>query len=426
MSKLNYSISHSHREWLKAFFAAAVSFLTYASVYAYRKPFTVATFEGISFWGVPYQTLLVISQVIGYMLSKFSGIRFISELRKVGRWKTSLILIVIAWLSLLILAIVPPPFGIFCLMLNGYMLGFMWGIIFSYVEGRRTTDMIGAAMAVSFIFAGGFTRSVALWIRDYWHITDPWIGFVTGLLFIVPLLVFLYLMEQIPLPTERDIAERTVRIPMDGAARKKILVDFGAGLLFILITYVLLTIMRDVRDNFMANMWIELGYGKKPAIFTQTETITSILVLLIMGMLVFIRNNQKAFQIIHIVIVTGFVIAGASSFSFIKGWIGGVWWMQLTGLGLYMGYIPFNCVFFERFIATFRIIGNVGFLIYVADAYGYLGSVAVLLVKELTSVQWNWVSFYAHGVILFAVIGIAGTFFSLLYFKRKHKSIIYE
>ena len=79
---------------------AVVAFLAYTSVYAYRKPFTVATFNNLSFVGIKYQTLLIISQGLGYMLSKFFGIRFIAELKRYGRWKTSALLIGAAWLSL--------------------------------------------------------------------------------------------------------------------------------------------------------------------------------------------------------------------------------------------------------------------------------------------------------------------------------------
>ena len=71
-------ISYNRQLFLPVF-AAVVAFLAYASVYAYRKPFTVATFDGIKFWGISYQTLLIISQVVGYMLSKFYGIKFIAE-----------------------------------------------------------------------------------------------------------------------------------------------------------------------------------------------------------------------------------------------------------------------------------------------------------------------------------------------------------
>ena len=414
----------SQSQLLTALYAALIAFLTYASVYAYRKPFTVASFEGIRFWGVPYQTLLIISQGIGYMLSKFYGIKLIAELKRLGRWKMSAVLIGIAWLALLFFALVPAPYGMIFLLINGFTLGFMWGIVFSYVEGRRATDFIGAAMAVSFIFAGGFTRSVAVWLRDRWLVEEAWLGFVTGLVFLLPLILFIYLLERIPKPDSEDIDERTVRQPMNQSERKKFWSLFRSGLLIIIITYVFLTIMRDVRDNFMSNMWSELGYGNKPAIFTKTETITSIVVLAIMSLLVFIRNNYTAFRLVHLVIGAGFLLAGISSALYVGGMMKGALWMQLTGMGLYMGYIPFNCIFFERMIASFKVAGNVGFLMYLVDAWGYFGSMSVMLAKEIFRVKMNWVSFYSTGVIGFSIIGVVALVFSLRYFDQKNRKKI--
>lgn len=409
----------SRKQIITAIYAATVAFLTYASVYAYRKPFTVATFEGLSFWGVKYQVLLIISQGLGYMCSKFYGIKFIAELKRAGRWKTSAILVGSAWLCLLIFGLVPAPWGMLCMFGNGFMLGFMWGIVFSYVEGRKTTDFIGAAMAVSFIFAGGFTRSVALWLKDSWGVPEQWLAFVTGLVFVVPLLIFMYLLERIPAPDPDDIAERTVRLPMTKEQRIRFLRLFGFGTITIIVIYLFLTIMRDVRDNFMSNIWTELGYGQKPAIFTKTETITSVVVLIMISLLVGIRKNIRAFRLAHVMILAGFLLAGISSALFLAGMMGGALWMQLAGLGLYMGYIPFNCIFFERLIASFKIVGNVGFLIYLVDAYGYAGSMLVMLSKEIFQIKLTWSQFYPAGVVIFSVIGIVGTVFSLLYLDRK-------
>ncbi|MEC7264794.1 MAG: DUF5690 family protein, partial [Bacteroidota bacterium] len=61
--------------------ASLAAFGTYFCMYAFRKPFSVATFEGLSYFGVNYKILLVIAQVIGYALSKFVGIKVISELK---------------------------------------------------------------------------------------------------------------------------------------------------------------------------------------------------------------------------------------------------------------------------------------------------------------------------------------------------------
>lgn len=414
----------SSRQVTVALYTAAVAFFTYACIFAYRKAFTVATFEGQVFWGIKYQTLLIISQGLGYMASKFYGIKFISELKRLGRWKTSALLIAAAWLCLLLFAVVPAPWGMLCLFGNGFMLGFMWGIIFSYAEGRRATDFIGAAMAVSFVFAGGFSRSIAVWLRDSWQVAEQWLGFATGLVFALPLVVFMYLLERVPPPDGDDIKERNVRLPMTRADRKNFLRLFGGGVVAVVITYLFLTIMRDVRDNFMANMWNELGYGQKPAIFTKTETITSVTILVVMSLLVMIRKNIRALQLIHWVIVGGFLIAGISSALFLAGSIPGVLWMQLAGLGLYMGYIPFNCIYFERLIAAFRITGNVGFLIYIADAWGYLGSMLVMVTKEIIGVQLTWTQFYPTSVVIFSGIGVLATIFSLFYFNRKYSKLV--
>ena len=405
-----------------ALYAAIAAFATYASVYAYRKPFTVATFDGISFWGIPYQTLLVISQVFGYMLSKFYGIKFIAELKRLGRWKSIAVLVGFAWLMLLGFALVPPPYGMIFLFLNGFPLGLLWGIIFSYVEGRKATDFIGAAMAVSFIFSGGFSRSIAKWLMVTWNVSGQWMPFVTGLVFALPLILFIFLLEKVPMPDAEDVNERTVRLPMTKDDRRNFLKNFGLGIVVITITYLFLTIMRDVRDNFMANIWNELGYAKNASIFTKTETTTSLIVLAMMSLLVMIRKNALAFKIVHLVILGGFLLAGISSWLFISKQLDGALWMQLVGLGLYMAYIPFNCIFFERMIATFKVAGNVGFLIYIADSFGYLGSVTVMMIKEILKVQLNWSSFYSNAAIVFSIIGVIGSLCSLIYFNKKYQS----
>ncbi len=63
---------------LKAAFAA---FGVYFCMYGFRKPFTVASFEELSYFGIDYKVLIIIAQVMGYFISKFLGIKFISELK---------------------------------------------------------------------------------------------------------------------------------------------------------------------------------------------------------------------------------------------------------------------------------------------------------------------------------------------------------
>lgn len=356
------------------------------------------------------------------MLSKFYGIRFISELKRYGRWKTSLLMVGVAWLSLLLFAIVPAPFGMLCFLINGFTLGFIWGVVFSYVEGRRATDFIGVVLAVSFIFAGGFSRSIGKWLMLDWGVSEYLMPFATASLFAVPLVIFYALLEKAPAPDADDVAERTIRLPMNQTERQQFLKKFSGGVVAFVIIYLLLTIMRELRDNYMANMWTELGYGGNASVFAKTETITSLVVLGLIGILVFVRKNMRAFRIIHVLLIIGFLLTGIASFCFRMSWLDGALWMQLTGLGLYISYVLFNSVFFERLLASFSIAGNVGFLIYVADAWGYLGSITVMLTKEFLQLQLNWVEFYSQLVIGFAAVGVFASLFSLIYFNRKYRS----
>lgn len=402
-------------------YAAVVVFLAYTMIFGFRKSFTVATFEGLQVWGYSYKTILVISQVLGYMLAKFYGVKYIAELKRQGRGKIILMLTGIAWLSWLFFAIVPAPYNIVFLFINGFPLGMLWGVVFSYVEGRRSTDFIGATLAVSFIFASGFVKSAGGWLMLKFGITEFWVPFYTGLLFAVPLLVFVYLMEKIPPPDDADIADRMSRNPMSAQERAQFVKTFLPGLLACILIYSFATIFRDIRDNFGAEMWIEMGYINQPAIFSKTETPITLIILALIGSMVFLRNSFQALIITHSFIAFGFLLAGLSTLLFINQQLSPILWMTTVGLGLYMVYIPFNAVFFERLIATFRYSGNVGFLIYMADSFGYVGSVGVLFSKEIFKVKLNWVNFFANSVMGLSVIGVFLTLFSVLYFSKMYK-----
>lgn len=98
--------------------------------------------------------------------------------------------------------------------------------------------------------------------------------------------------------------------------------------------------------------------------------------------------------------------------------------MIFTGFGLYACYVPFNGIFFDRMIATFKIKGNSGFLIYIFDSFGYLVSIGVLLYKNFGQSALSLVNFYIYGTYLIAGVGIIVMSTSIIYFKIKQKKEI--
>jgi hypothetical protein len=228
-------------------------------------------------------------------------------------------------------------------------------------------------------------------------------------------------MELMPAPTAEDQKLRTKRSPMNAAERRQFLIRFLPGIILTIIIYVLLTIMRDVRDNFEVEIWADLGV-KSNSIYTNIDSIISIIVLVAMSLLILVKKNLKAFSIIHLLIIGGCVLVGVSTMLFTLKLISPVSWMTMAGLGLYLGYVPYNAIFFERMIATFNYRSNVGFIMYVADSMGYLGSVSILLVKELGKPNISWGHFFKEGVMIVAVIGGICGVLSLIYFLQSAKA----
>ena len=404
---------------LTSLFAAVVCFAAYASITAFRKAFNVAPYAGHQLGGVDYKIVLVITQVAGYMLSKFYGIKFISELKNLGRGKIIVVLIGIAWFAWLLFALVPPPYNFWALLFNGFPLGMLWGVVFSYVEVRRATYFIGAALAVSFIFGPGLAKSTAQLVMNNWGVGEYWMPFVVSLLFFFPVLIFVYLLEKIPPPDEADIAHRTVRVPMTSADRRQFVKTFLPGLLLLVLIYVFVTVLREVRDGFMADMWRASGEPFKSGVFAQTEMLISVSILVLIASMVVIRNNKKAFMMAQGIMMAGFILSGIITWFYLQQQVSTFAWMTLVGLGLYMTYIPYNSILFDRMLASFRYAANVGFLIYLADAFGYLASVGVLLSKTIFRIQLNWLNFYTGLVLITSITGVLCIGCSMMYFHNK-------
>ena len=421
MNRLLQKITHRGEGLSFCLFAMLAAFCTYSCMYAFRKPIAVGLFEDIAYWGLDIKVLYLSAQVAGYALSKFIGIKVVSEQGSKGRATGILTLITIAGIALLLFALLPHPWNIACMFLNGIPLGMVWGYVFSYLEGRKVTEVLAAGLCTSFIISSGVVKTVGSYLMLNWGVDEFWMPVTTAALFMPLLALAVYMLEQLPPPSEADIRERTKREPMDGKARKAFFRQFSTGLCLLVGAYVVLTIFRDLRDNFAANIWSELGFTDSPAIFTLTEIPIAILVLLIIGAMMLVKSNSRALMINHALILFGFASCGLSTLAYQAGMLGPVAWMVVNGFGLYLAYVPFNSVLFERLIATFKQVGNVGFLIYLADSFGYLGSVGVMMYKNLGQGDIQWHSFIVYTSYLIAVLGTICAAASWYYFANKHR-----
>ena len=376
------------RPWFLTLWCVVAAFGAYACMYGFRKPFTAA-----GFGGAETKAWLVTAQVIGYMLSKFIGIKVIAEMTAAGRARAFLGLIAIAHLVLLLFAILPPPLGAACLFINGLALGMVFGLVLGFVEGRCMTEVFVAGLCASFILADGVAKSAgALLLQS--GITERWMPFTAGLMFLAPLLVFVWMLKQIPPPTLDDEAARSRRTTMTAAERISLLRRHGLGLLGIVLAYLLITILRSLRADFAPEIWAGLGHSSQPAVFTQSELWVTLVVVMANGALVLVKDNRRAFFTGLLLAIAGLSLGLLALWAHHRSVIPPFAFMVLLGVGMYVPYVAVHTTIFERFIALTRERGNLGFFMYLADAIGYLGYVGVMIARGLFPGREHFLGFF--------------------------------
>ncbi|MFM7866262.1 MAG: DUF5690 family protein, partial [Planctomycetaceae bacterium] len=303
-----------------------------------------------------------------------------------------LLLIGLSELALVLFGLLPRPWNLLAMFLNGLPLGMVFGLVMGFLEGRRVSEALLAGLCASFIMADGFAKSTGAWLLQQ-GVSEDWMPAAAGALFLLPLTIAVSILARTPAPSQHDIAARSARTQMTRADRRAMIRRLGPGLFAVVLMYLLVTIIRSVRADFAAELWKGLGQEAAPAQFTTSEFWVALGVMLANGSLVLVRSNLLAFRISLATCLAGFgmlifaLLAGPariSAFSF----------MVLIGLGLYLPYVAVHASVFERLLAITRERGNVGFLMYLADSSGYLGYVGCMLLNGTLRKNSNILEFF--------------------------------
>jgi len=422
------------------------AFMTYFCMYAFRKPFAAAKFEGAMFFDstLELKTAIVISQIIGYTVSKYIGIKVCSEVKPGSRAVTLLGLIIWAELALVLYGILPNNYKVIAIFLNGLPLGMVWGLVVWYLEGRRTSELLLAGLSCSYIVSSGVVKDLgrAVLAGDaavWWShvplvgdavghalrsVSDGWMPAITGLHFLPLFALAVWALNQIPRPTQADVAARGEREPMTGADRMLFLRQFFLGMAMLTLSYGFLTAYRDFRDNYQVELFDGLGYpyAQNRTIITQTETMVMFGVMGALALLNLIKDNRRGLIGAFAVMTIGVGLLGVSTLMFDAGLINGFWWITLTGLGSYLAYVPYGSVLFERLLASTRFVGTAVFAIYVSDALGYTGSVGVQLYRDLARSDVSRLGFFKGFTYFMCALGTVCLISSAIYFSRRRES----
>lgn len=379
-------------DFLFILWAGGAALLSYSLVYALRKPFTAASFENAEFFDMDYKVVVTISQILGYVVSKFIGIKLISELQSEERFKFILTSVLLAEASLILFGLLSTPFNVAAMFLNGLSLGCMWGVIFSFIEGRRVTDILASLLGVSMVISSGTAKSVGLYVMNHLHVSEFWMPALIGAVALPLLLLLGWALNKLPEPNKEDIAMKSERETLNGKQRWELFKSYMPFLSMLFIANIAIVVLRDIKEDFLVNIIDVSAYS--PWLFAQIDSVVTLIILGIFGLMVLVKDNLKALSVLFGLIIAGMIVMSVVSFGQQQLRLSPVIWLFIQSLCLYIAYLTFQTIFFDRFIACFRIRGNVGFFIVTTDFLGYTGTVLVLVLKEFCNPDIDWAVFY--------------------------------
>ncbi len=424
---MNLSLKRKKKlnEILFIFWAGGAALLSYMLVYALRKPYTAATFEGLELWGFDYKVVVTTIQLVGYFIAKFVGIKVISEMKPANRFRFFVGSVILAELSLVLFGALPLGLNFIGIFINGLSLGCMWGVIFSFIEGRKVTDILASILGVSIVLSSGMAKSFGLFAMNDMGISAFWMPAVVGGVALPILILLGYLLKRLPAPTAEDVKLRSKRVELDGKARMNIFRRYAPIIIVALAANLILCILRDIKEDFLVNI-IDME-GQSSWLFAKIDTVVTISVLILLSLFTLFKNNYRALLVMMVMVTISSVVMSYVSFFHESLALGTITWLMVQSISLYVGYLTFQTIFFDRFISHFRIKGNIGFFVAMGDFIGYLGTVIFLFTKELLQIKTDWFVLYNNIAFTVGLISIAlfavGIYFLVMQHRRsKQKS----
>ena len=160
-----------------------------------------------------------------------------------------------------------------------------------------------------------------------------------------------------------------------------------------------------------------MNENAQPLVFSMTETLVMFGVLLVNAAAIWVRDNRHAFFGASLTILFGLGLTIFSIWAFRQAWADPFSFMVLVGLGMYIPYVAYHTTILERLIPLLRVKSNLGYLMYIVDAVGYLGYVGVIVYHDFGARPEDFLVFFLKLSLYLSLAGMACIVGALVYFR---------
>eukprot|EP00039_Didymoeca_costata_P029394 m.24490 g.24490 ORF g.24490 m.24490 type:complete len:448 (+) comp7612_c0_seq1:272-1615(+) len=399
--------------------------ICYIGVYFIKYPMFVLSgdhYEKPLYLGISLSSWFGLATTSGYGISKVPAYFFVSEMNRSRRFILILSIILLYFiLTVGFFAVSPGYIQISGVFLGGLFGSWIYTVLFTYLEGRRTTEVLAGVLNAAIVFGGSLARFVAsLLLKHLPEHLHNWMPLFAAGMLLPASLICLAILNSQPAPSAQDEKQREVRKSMNTRERTKFMRKYAFGMFANILVFAILTTFRSFRDFFAVNIYSELlGHTPSASLYLLADWPAGFFSCGLITLVSLVKDNRVALNLLLYLSFSGNVMLCAVSFLFkLKILTNPTAFIVLIGVGLYLAYMPLGSILYDRLLAVSGTKGTTVFLIFVSDACGYLGTIGLLLYKNLDpdSQKANWEDFFVWACLSVSIISGALILISIPYF----------
>eukprot|EP00039_Didymoeca_costata_P031589 m.35565 g.35565 ORF g.35565 m.35565 type:complete len:481 (+) comp8893_c0_seq2:361-1803(+) len=355
---------------------------------------------------------------VGYGVSKLPAYFIVPTVKRNHRIRLLMVLCGLMMLfTVAFWKFLPVPARILGIFLGGLPGSWVYAIVFSFFEGRMSTELLNAVLNLVIICGGALSRAVG---ESYLRMLDDkdWMPLAVAATlapFSAACFIFLGLT---PGPSEQDTKNKAERRVMHARERLLFLKKFAPGIVAITLCYACIISFRSLRDYFALEVYTSvLGVTPAPWVYIVADWPAGVLTSMIMVAMTHVKDNRLGLLILLGMCLSGAVIVGISTTIYM---LSGAQFVLIVGvgLGLYLMWAPLPALVYDRLLAASMTPGTVMGVIFMSDCAGYVGTTALLLYKGLGSSgnDKDLEDIFIWAALALAVIGICTIGIACFYF----------
>ena len=421
--------------------------LSYLGTYVAKYPLFLVDYDGNNnedtiLLNIPLKDWLSYAFTVGFFIGKWPAYKFVPSITRNQRLRVLVVLFTLT--SFFFTAFLPlkgdggghaayyyyySVLKIIGIFIGSVCCSAIFGIEFTYLEGRANGDSYIAAVNCVVFFGSSLCRAVASAVIRAGSIEDCWMPLLLVTLYAPITLTSLFCLDAMPNPTHSDIAimgERTIMLQSEKSA---FISNHIIGLCPLLVGYAFACGFRFLRDFFALEVYREvLGRDPAPIDYILADWVGGALCIALLLGLSRVTDNTHALFLLHFMFAGGGLVVGVATLMFERGLISPELWIILIGVGLMATITPFSGSLFDRIMACTKTKGTATFLINFGDAVAYVGVFSSLAYKstrssESSSSSTAYLSLFLTGCHAFAVILLITGILSAIYWRHVLKVI---